>query len=476
MIQADDDDDPGLAILKLVSTRWLSLSQTVSNLHQTLNSIISSLQTDILVNDDGADLAKKLLEELDPNFILATKFLADLFDVLQRLIKAFQGDFITLSDVHYHLNSTILAIQTMFIGDDNTPPTYEKHLLEYIESNNLSISSIPNSFSQFSSSIIQNIEKRFPDSDFHYSMRIFDAQQLPLTQTLINQYGEKEIEIVGEFYDVLLKFQLLLLQVLMATKGKKREKIPDWVQYMQACSPALKIFKRANGGYMLRDTFRPLEVLSIHAELQTNRNYCFNPYYHAITKKENIPTPPWVPLLPDHCVIGKFGSLYVRLEIQSNNEEHLIYCWKIYKNMEMTQLIHWEANSDFFIEATLALAVEYEALKKLENSSRKRIKRAKTNNEYIKNLKYKLHEEKDQELLNNWIRKTLEETNIGSTIFVNTEQYLTSIYTQPCLTCHNRDLSKKKLDVHRTSYNIQVKIKCKICQGITEYSNESPNA
>ncbi|PKY34292.1 hypothetical protein RhiirB3_395745, partial [Rhizophagus irregularis] len=279
--------------------------------------------------------------------------------------------------------------------------------------------------------------------------------------------------------------------------------IPDWVQYMQACSPALKIFKRANGGYMLRDTFRPLEVLSIHAELQTNRNYCFNPYYHAITKKENIPTPPWVPLLPDHCVIGKFGSLYVRLEIQSNNEEHLIYCWKIYKNMEMTQLIHWEANSDFFvsmrkyikqsgeisipdilglrdpsiihdlqskIEATLALAVEYEALKKLENSSRKRIKRAKTNNEYIKNLKYKLHEEKDQELLNNWIRKTLEETNIRSTIFVNTEQYLTSIYTQPCLTCHNRDLSKKKLDVHRTSYNIQVKIKCKICQGITEYT------
>jgi hypothetical protein len=31
-------------------------------------------------------------------------------------------------------------------------------------------------------------------------MRIFDAQQLPLTQTLINQYGEKEIEIIGEFY------------------------------------------------------------------------------------------------------------------------------------------------------------------------------------------------------------------------------------------------------------------------------------
>jgi len=116
-------------------------------LHQSLNSIISALQTDILVDEDGAELAKKLLEELDPNFILATKFLADLFDILQRLIKAFQEDYITLSDVHYHLNSTILAIQTMFIGDDNTPPTYGKNLLEYIESNHLSLDSIPDSFS-----------------------------------------------------------------------------------------------------------------------------------------------------------------------------------------------------------------------------------------------------------------------------------------------------------------------------------------
>ncbi|CAB5334888.1 unnamed protein product [Rhizophagus irregularis] len=319
-----------------------------------------------------------------------------------------------------------------------------------------------------------------------------------------------------------------------STKGKKQE-------------------KRANGGYMLRDTSRTLEVLSIHAELQTSKEYCSNPYYRAITKKENIPTPPWVPLLPGYCVIGKLCGQYIRLEIQSNNGEHLIYSWEIYENVEMSELIYSGANSDFFIsmkkyiklsgeisipdvlglrdpniiydlqlkvnsiyphlfnitatksqnkiaklttimqkkgekllkkvsvisqppiichgieikepgmqltpEATLALAVEYEALKKLEDTSRKRIKRAKTNNEYMKNLKYKLHEEKDQELLNNWIQKTLEETNIGSTIFVSTDQYLTSIYTQPCLTCHNLDLSKKKLDVHRIGHNLQIKIK-----------------
>jgi hypothetical protein len=31
-------------------------------------------------------------------------------------------------------------------------------------------------------------------------MRIFDAQQSPLTQALINQYDEKEIKIISEFY------------------------------------------------------------------------------------------------------------------------------------------------------------------------------------------------------------------------------------------------------------------------------------
>ena len=94
--------------------------------------------------------------------------MADLFDILQKLIKAFQEDFITLSEMHYYLNSTILAIQTTFIGDEDTPPAYGKNLLEYIESNQLSLDSIPDSFSQFSLSMIQNIKKRFPDNDFYH--------------------------------------------------------------------------------------------------------------------------------------------------------------------------------------------------------------------------------------------------------------------------------------------------------------------
>lgn len=348
-------------------------------------------------------------------------------------------------------------------------------------------------------------------------------------------------------------------------------RIPDWIQYMQTQNSALEIFKRANGGYMLRDTSRILKILSIHAELRTSNICHFNPYYRATTK-ENALIAPWVPLLPGYHVIGKFSGQFICLEIQCNNEEHLTYHWKVYENKEMSRITHWETNSDFFAsmvkhlkisvsipdllglrdsniirdlqakvnsvysnlfntssiltksqnkvvkltttmqkkgekllkgakrplaeiqspiirqgieikksglhlspEATLALAVEYEALKKSSDASHKRIKRAESDNKYIKNLKYKLDERKDQEILNSWMQKTKKETNIGSTILINTEQYLTSIYIQPCLTCHNRDLSKKKLEVHRIGYSLQIKIKCKICQGITEYNNESPN-
>ncbi|CAH1760291.1 1231_t:CDS:2, partial [Entrophospora sp. SA101] len=39
---------------------------------------------------------------------------------------------------------------------------------------------------------------------------------------------------------------------------------------------------------------------------------------------------PLVPLLPEHCIIGKCGGLYIYLEIQSNNDEY-------HGNMKLTQ-------------------------------------------------------------------------------------------------------------------------------------------
>jgi hypothetical protein len=340
---------------------------------------------------------------------------------------------------------------------------------------------------------------------------------------------------------------------------------------MQTNNSSLEKFKKANGGYMLRDISKPHKVLSIHAELQINEDHSKNPYYHNVTKRD-ISTAPLVPLLPGHCVIGKFGELYIYLEIQSNNE-YLTYHWKIYDNVEMTQIIHEGTNPDFFIsmkkyinwpgkisipdilgfgdpdiihdlqakvnsiypnifetsvaltksqnkmvkltatmqkkgekiiakarnsllisqdpiicqgieiketglnlssEATLALAIDYESSKKSSDALRKKFKCAKADLEYAKNLKYNQYEKKNKDSLKDWVQKTIEENKFGSTILVNTEQYLTNIFIQPCLTCHNLDLSKKKLKVNKIGYNLQITINCKMCQGITEYNNESP--
>ncbi|RIA83033.1 hypothetical protein C1645_834430 [Glomus cerebriforme] len=155
-------------------------------------------------------------------------------------------------------------------------------------------------------------------------------------------------------------------------------RVPNWIQYMQTHNSAPERFKRANGGYMLRNTSRILKILPIHAKFQKSNICHSNPYYHAITK-ENILIASWVPLLPGYRIIGKLG-------------------------------VHWETNSDFF-----ASMVKY-----LKLSGKISIPNilGLCNPIIIYNLQAK-------QLLSEWMQKTVEETNIRSTMLINTEQYLT---------------------------------------------------
>ena len=100
IFQEQDDDDSGLTILNLISTQWLSLSNVVT----------------IYIVDYS-------------DFIIATKFLADILYIFKFLMLVFQKDYITLSDIHYILELTINAINVDFVGIDNVPPTYGNHLL-----------------------------------------------------------------------------------------------------------------------------------------------------------------------------------------------------------------------------------------------------------------------------------------------------------------------------------------------------------
>src|SRR5437870_5337434 len=54
---------------------------------------------------------------------------------------------------------------------------------------------------------------------------------------------------------------------------------------LQTNNSSLEKFKRANGGYMLRDISKPHKILTIHAELQINEDHSKNPYYLMLQKE-----------------------------------------------------------------------------------------------------------------------------------------------------------------------------------------------
>jgi len=119
MFQNLDEEDPQLSILCIVSTRWLSLFNAVSNLHQIIFSIIDALDDDATNNscNKTRQRAQRLYEDVDSEFILATKFLADILYTFSNLTKIFQSDYVALSDVHIQLNAAIDSITTEFIGN-----------------------------------------------------------------------------------------------------------------------------------------------------------------------------------------------------------------------------------------------------------------------------------------------------------------------------------------------------------------------
>ena len=188
------NDEPTLKVLKLCETRWLSLSNSVHNLHQIMNSVLAALNEDML---DGDKHANVLLGQLDHNFIVATMFLADLTNILKRLIKIFQLDNLSLSQYKPNIDATIKEITMEFIGDSEVLPNYGIIFKNYLEINNCPV---PSFVKDYSLAIIKAINGRFPNTELFSLFRIFDPNELPDAQDNLNLYGQSEIEFLDEFY------------------------------------------------------------------------------------------------------------------------------------------------------------------------------------------------------------------------------------------------------------------------------------
>ena len=88
-------EEPELVLLKIISTRWLSFSNVINNFHQIIESVKGALLDDSI----QSNTALELLSTIDEEFEIITMFLADFFFILSKLIRAFQSDQVTLSDV-----------------------------------------------------------------------------------------------------------------------------------------------------------------------------------------------------------------------------------------------------------------------------------------------------------------------------------------------------------------------------------------
>src|SRR5207244_8457257 len=86
-----------------------------------MDSVLSALNENIQEGDKHAEV---LYEQMDQTFISATKYLADLTNILKKLINIFQLEHLSLSHFKSQLDTTLKAIQTEFIGSEEIPPNY----------------------------------------------------------------------------------------------------------------------------------------------------------------------------------------------------------------------------------------------------------------------------------------------------------------------------------------------------------------
>jgi hypothetical protein len=135
----EDSENPDLAILNIVDTRWLSWTMVIHNFHQILDDIHLAL----IQQKDTNSMANFLHQALTTEFYIFTKFLADILTTMRSMILVFQSDYVSLTETRQQLSMAIESITSDFIGNDNSTPHYGVHLANYMNECNLTGEDLP---------------------------------------------------------------------------------------------------------------------------------------------------------------------------------------------------------------------------------------------------------------------------------------------------------------------------------------------
>jgi len=92
----EEIDISNLIILNVCDIRWLSWSNVINNFHQIIKPIQEVLRYDC--NLPNSVTANFLYNTIDIEFLIVTKFFADMFFILKKIILVFQSNYISLSE------------------------------------------------------------------------------------------------------------------------------------------------------------------------------------------------------------------------------------------------------------------------------------------------------------------------------------------------------------------------------------------
>ncbi|CAB4441893.1 unnamed protein product [Rhizophagus irregularis] len=153
---------------------------------------------------------------------------------------------------------------------------------------------------------------------------------------------------------------------------------------------------------------------------------------------------------------------------------------KIYSNKENPIIRGIKLNENgknISPESTQALMVMHEEDKSALYNANRNIKRLKAKIAKFENEKSNLDDEtirnQKSERIKTSVNDILDGKKIGSTILIDTEQYLSLVLSYPCSHCCNTDLQNKSYHVSCVGFNITIDMDCQLCGTIDSHSNQS---
>ncbi|CAG8505573.1 3408_t:CDS:2, partial [Ambispora leptoticha] len=182
------------SLYNIDAARFLSWCQEIAVNSQILDEIRIALSL------SHAENATTLCNKIDQNFTIATKLLADIYNILQNLVIFFQGDPISVADLYPLVNQATTKIYVEFIGNSEDRPHYGSMLRQFVEKTLTSGVTLPKFIPQFATATINALNERFPMLDVYNNMRIFDPRFLPNERRAIGPYGKEEIDMLNRIY------------------------------------------------------------------------------------------------------------------------------------------------------------------------------------------------------------------------------------------------------------------------------------